>query len=145
MCKEIEVKREWTDGCSLNGERSGVVLRSVPFLIILCWQQDLRRVKTSVLSTRSVTKPACILIQLSVLFCLFTALRSVFSRWNWDSYSCFCFAFNSNTFVWQLKLLFRLQFFHTILSKRTSYLILLLWWTAGWSLSLSAEKKSPAS
>lgn len=70
-----------------------------------------------------ISNKTCLHINTTQCFiCLFTTLRSVFSRWNWDSYSCFCFAFNSNTFVWQLKLLFRLQFFHTVLSKRPDFI-----------------------
>lgn len=112
MCKEIVVKREWTDGCSLNGERWYVFLLAAGLETV----QNQR-------SFYRISNKTCLHINTTQCFiCLFTALRSEFSRWNWDSYSCFCFAFNSNTFVWQLKLLFRLQFFHTVLSKRPDFI-----------------------
>lgn len=63
---ETEVKREWMDGHSLNGERYGVVSNSVPSVIwVSLYHWDGSKLLLFLLH-QWATKPACLLLQPSV-------------------------------------------------------------------------------
>ena len=69
---ETEVKRERTNGLSVNGERRGVVSKSVPPLIcVSSYRRDFGVLpSTSERDKKKKKEPAYIFIQPSVLLCL---------------------------------------------------------------------------